>query len=555
MSDYLLTVNNLNISLKTDGKLLPLVMNANFRIRREETFVLLGESGSGKTLTSLSIMQLLQPPIGIEQGSEIFLEQQNLLQLSEVAMRDIRGRRIGMIFQEPMTSLNPVFTVGHQIDEVLRCHMNLTQSAARQRTLELLDEVGIHDPKACYQEYPHQLSGGMQQRIMIAMAIAAEPDLLIADEATTALDVVTQNQILDLLKQLQKKIGMSILLITHDLNVAKQVADQIAVMYQGKIVEQNVASQFFLHPTHPYSHRLFAVVPDFNKRGKPLGDDHFEGGEGYQEVIQPIQDDMADRSLLNVTDLKIYFPIRKGIFKRTVGYVKAVDGLSFTIPKGKTLALIGESGSGKSTIGKGIMQLLPITAGHVTFQNHDVTLMHGEELQQCHKAIQMIFQDPYGSLNPRMQIGDIIAEGMDALNIVSSVKEREQRIEQLLQQVGLPIDSQYRYPHEFSGGQRQRISIARALAVKPQLIVCDEPTSALDVVVQAQILNLLRKLQQDLSLSYLFITHNMAVVAYLADTIIVLQEGKIVEQGTVAEILFSPKHPYTQVLVQSAGCL
>ncbi|MEO5573353.1 MAG: dipeptide ABC transporter ATP-binding protein [Gammaproteobacteria bacterium] len=612
----LLRVNNLKTWFQTGQGLLHAVDGISFEIRRGETFALLGESGSGKSLTALSIMRLL-PAAGNVSGV-IQLDGLDVLQLPEVEMRNVRGGRIAMIFQEPMTSLNAVLTVGDQIGEALQRHKNLKGEGARKRAVELLDAVGIAEPQRRHGEYPHQLSGGMKQRVMIAIALAGEPELLIADEPTTALDVTIQAQILELLRQLQKDMGMSILLITHDLGVVSEIADRIAVMYAGQIVELAERAQFFAAPRHPYTKKLFDSLPGMGKRGARLAvirgsvpplTQEFSGCRftprcdyawqvckekvpawiGAAQVAGPdepgvlchlydaqvaatrpagIPQPLAEAEvnvpgvpikettsapdvLLQVRDLKVYFPIQKGVFKRVVGHVRAVDGVTLDIPKGHTLALVGESGSGKTTVGKGILQLIRPTAGSVRFESTDLRLLKGEALRARRADFQIIFQDPYSSLNPRMIISDIIEEGMIVQGIGGTPAERASRVDNLLGQVGLNPEMKYRYPHEFSGGQRQRICIARALAVSPKLIVCDEPTSALDVSVQAQILNLLKRLQDELGIAYLFITHNLAVVEYLAHEVAVMYQGRIVEHGKVEQVLHNTQHPYTQALLSA----
>ena len=586
------------------------VDGVSFDVRRGETFALLGESGCGKSMTALSIMQLLpQTAVGNVSG-EVILDGQDLLMLSEIAMQGVRGRRIAMIFQEPMSSLNPVLTVGEQIGEVLLHHRGLRGKEQRKRVLELLDEVGIPDRERRYSEYPHQLSGGMKQRVMIAIALAGEPELLIADEPTTALDVTIQAQILELLQKLQKENGMAILLITHDLGVVAGMADHVAVMYAGHIVEQARREPFFARPLHPYSQKLFDSLPAKVKRGKPLAviqgsvpslaqkftacrfvdrcdyawqlcreqaprwldieADHYARCHLVDSaVIKPSQHKApivstghaaneameVGKTILDVNRLKVHFPIHSGLFKRIVGHVKAVDGVSLGLQSGRTVALVGESGCGKTTVGKAILQLVRSTAGSVDYNGMELTHMTTRDLRPHRRDLQIIFQDPYSSMNPRMMIGDIIEEGMLAQNIGSSSLERQKRIDALLTQVGLPIEAKHRYPHEFSGGQRQRICIARSLAVNPKVIVCDEPTSALDVSVQAQILNLLKGLQDELGLAFLFITHNMSVVEYLAHTVAVMYLGRIVEQGKVEEVMKSPKHPYTQALLSAVPTL
>jgi peptide/nickel transport system ATP-binding protein len=538
MSSPLLKVVNLKTSFGHDEQTEFAVDDVSFSINRGETFALLGESGSGKSITALSIMRLLPAAARINQGN-IFLEDKDLLALPEFAMRDIRGRRIAMIFQEPQTSLNPVLTVGQQIGETLKRHKNLRGVEQRQRSIELLESVGIPEAERRINEYPHQFSGGMKQRIMIAIALAGEPDLLIADEPTTALDVTIQAQVLDLLRDLQKDTGMAILFITHDLAVASEMADDVAVMRYGKIVEQNSRDSFYANPSHPYSKELFDALPSRSKRDTEA-----------EPVQTPTASDDTD-ALLKVRDLKVHFPIKKGLLKKTVGFVRAVDGISIDLYSGQTFAMVGESGSGKTTFGKGILQLLHASDGSVVFEGQELTQLKGKALRQKRSDIQIVFQDPYSSMNPRMMIADVIAEGMVAQGIGGSKQQRLKRVDELLEQVGLEPAHKNRYPHEFSGGQRQRICIARALAVEPKLIVCDEPTSALDVSVQAQILELLKDLQKNMGLGYLFITHNISVVEYLAHYVAVMYQGKIVEQGTVDEVLTNPQDPYTQKLLSA----
>jgi peptide/nickel transport system ATP-binding protein len=607
MSAALLQVDNLRTWLAGSEGVVRAVDGVSFSVGRGETFALLGESGCGKSMTALSISRLL-PDAGRIVSGFVRLDGQDLLQLPEAAMRGVRGSRIGMIFQEPGTSLNPVMKVGSQIGEVLLRHTTLRGSAIDGRVLELLDAVGLPDPTSRVHEYPFQLSGGMKQRVMIAIALACEPSLLIADEPTTALDVTIQAQVLDLLRSLQKKMGMSILLITHDLGVVSEMAHHVAVMYAGEIVESARRDDFFRNPAHPYSRKLFASLPDRQARDRSLAvirgrvpslmgeirgcrfadrcdfawplcrtthpawstveSGHgvrchlYNAGAGEREegasgsvaaqsaARGPVHPD-TDTPLLAVHDLKVYFPIRKGILKRVVGHVKAVDGVSLSVRAGRTLALVGESGSGKTTVGKGIVQLLPLSGGSVNFGGVDLSSLSAGELRGRRRDFQIIFQDPYSSLNPRMRVLDIVEEGMIALGVGGDRQARAARVDQILTQVGLGAEMKYRYPHEFSGGQRQRIAIARALAVEPRLIVCDEPTSALDVSVQAQILNLLRDLQSRLCIAYLFITHNMSAVEFLADEVAVMYLGKIVEQGSADEVLRRPQHAYTKALLSA----
>jgi len=606
MSGTLLSIRNLTTCFDTAAGEVRAVDNVSLDIRRGETLTLLGESGCGKSITAFSMMRLVPAPAGRISAGQIQLDGQDLLKLPEVAMRKVRGNRIAMIFQEPMTSLNPVLTIGDQIGEAVRHHDGDNDGSIKERVVELLEAVGIPEPERRLREYPHQLSGGMKQRIMIAIALAGEPELLIADEPTTALDVTIQAQVLELLRELQRRTGMAILMITHDLGVVSEMADRVAVMYAGQIVEQASRDEFFTEPRHPYSRKLFESLPDIDKRNEALAviqgsvpplsrqfsgcrfadrcdyawdSCHSRQPELLQQekgaqvrchlfdaalaasanaapqraVAQAISaaQQHDDTVLLDVKDLKVHFPIHKGLLRRTAGYVYAVDGVSLQIRKGRTLALVGESGCGKTTIGKGILQLIRPTAGQVLFDDDELTRLSGEALRRRRADVQIIFQDPYSSMNPRMMVRDIIQEGMVALAIETDAQRREARIDELLLQVGLQVEAKYRYPHEFSGGQRQRICIARALAVNPQLIICDEPTSALDVSVQAQILNQLKELQQQMGLSYLFITHNLSVVAYLADEVAVMYLGRIVEQGSVSEVLQHPRHPYTRALLSA----
>ena len=536
MSENILQVKNLTVSTGTGTKKTDIVNNISFTIERGETFVLLGESGSGKSITALSIMRLLPAAIKISDGS-VILHTTNLFQLPENKMRKIRGAKIGMIFQEPQTSLNPVLTAGQQISETLRQHDNLSKKQCIKRSIELLDAVGIPDAERRINEYPHQFSGGMKQRIMIAIALAGKPDLLIADEPTTALDVTIQAQVLNLLRKLQSETGMSILFITHDIGVAAQMADHIAVMQNGSIVELKTKKELFSNPENSYTQKLFDAIPSWEKRTEENEIEEIERSERT--------------SLLKVKDLKVYYPIRKGIFKRTIGHVRAVDSVTIDLHAGETVAIVGESGSGKTTMGKGILQLLEVTSGDITYQKTDLNRLDAPSLRKLRSDIQIVFQDPYSSMNPRMMVNDIIQEGMLAQGVGESKKERDEHTVKLLEQVGLLPEHRYRYPHEFSGGQRQRICIARALAVKPKLIICDEPTSALDVSVQAQILSLLKDLQKEYQLGYLFITHNISVVEYIAHYVAVMYEGKIVEQGAVEKILKNPKNPYTKNLLSA----
>ncbi|MHB8535489.1 MAG: ABC transporter ATP-binding protein [Sulfuricaulis sp.] len=607
--DELLNVEGLKTWFNTPEGTVRAVDGIDFHIARGETLALLGESGCGKSISALSLLQLVPQPAGHIVAGQIRLEGRDILTLPERDMRKVRGKRIAMIFQEPQTSLNPVLTVGDQISEAIPEANSLSRRQRRDKVRQLLEAVGIAAAAQRYDQYPHQFSGGMKQRVMIAMALAAEPDLLVADEPTTALDVTIQAQILGLLKELQKKTGMAILLITHDLGVVSETADRVAVMYAGQIVETAARDEFFSAPQHPYSQKLFRSIPGRMQRGATLeviagsvpslrqefrgcrfADrcDHawdlcrrkipawvVQNGRGvlchlYDKTLtppsgekkrqaaktKPIQDaGKAGEALLHVTDLKVHFPVHKGVFQRVVGQVKAVDGISLNIARGRTLALVGESGCGKTTAGKAILQILPPTSGSVVYNGRELTRLKGGVLRTMRRHFQIIFQDPHASLDPRMLVGEILDEGMRAQGIGADRRERLAKVAELLQHVGLPPDAHQRYPHEFSGGQRQRISIARALAVEPELIVCDEPTSALDVSVQAQVLNLLKRLQDEMGLSYLFITHNLSVVEYLAHDVAVMYLGRIVEYGRVDEVLQNPKHPYTEALLSAVPAI
>ncbi|MFN3149530.1 ABC transporter ATP-binding protein [Bremerella sp.] len=594
MTKTLLKVDNLRTYFHGE-ETVKAVDGISFQLEEGETLGIVGESGSGKSVTSLSIMQLLARSAKIEEGSISFLGT-DLVRLPDPAMRKIRGKDISMIFQEPMTSLNPVFTVGSQVMEAIRLHQDLNKKEARERTIQLFDEVGIPDPHKRVDYYPHQMSGGQKQRVMIAMALSCNPKLLIADEPTTALDVTIQAQILDILRQLRDSRGMSILFITHDLGVIAEIADHVLVMYRGNIVENGNIRQIFENPQHPYTKGLLACRPrlDTKYRRLPTVSDFMETKttesgieivekemspekfdqlivEGRGRLLHPRQalkemghpweegthsaDTKAvadnDRPLLSVRGLKVHFPIRKGIFSRVNGHVKAVDGVDFDVFRGQTLGLVGESGCGKTTTGRAILRLIEPTEGTVEFEGVNVRGLHGRALREMRKKIQIIFQDPYGSLNPRMTIEAAICEPMVIQRIGKSKKEQRDRAAYLMQEVGMNPDHLRRYPHEFSGGQRQRICIARALAVEPDFLVCDESVSALDVSVQAQVLNLLKDLQEKRGLTYIFISHDLSVVKFMADMMAVMNEGKIVEFGPAEAIYANPKEEYTRKLINA----
>ncbi len=525
----LLTVDDLSVNFKTPGRTVKAVKHVSFSINRGETVALVGESGSGKSVTALSILQLLPYPTASHPSGSIRFDGEEMMGADDVRLRDIRGGRISMIFQEPMTSLNPLHSVERQINEVLLLHKGLGRAAARARTLELLDLVGIKDAAQRLQSYPHQLSGGQRQRVMIAMALANEPDLLIADEPTTAVDVTVQAQILKLLHELRQKFGMAMLLITHDLGVVRKMADRTCVMKAGEIVEAATTASIFKRPAHPYTQHLLAAEPKGGPRSKP---------------------DNA-KLLVEADDLKVYFPIRRGVLRRTVGYVKAVDGVSIHLKEGHTVGVVGESGSGKTTLGMAILRLIS-SDGAIRFDGRDLQGQGTRKLRPLRNQMQIVFQDPFGSLNPRLSVGQIIEEGMIVHGIGGDYDARRSLIDAALEEVGLSADFQDRYPHEFSGGQRQRIAIARAMVLRPRFVVLDEPTSALDMSVQAQIVDLLRDLQEKHGLAYLFISHDLKVVRALADHVVVMRDGQVVEQGARDQIFDAPQAPYTQALMSAA---
>ncbi|MCS3504646.1 MULTISPECIES: ABC transporter ATP-binding protein [Achromobacter] len=544
----LLDVRGLEVDIAGESGMTHAVKRLELAISQRETFALVGESGCGKSITALALLRLL-PDAGRIVGGQIDLDGQDLNRLPESAMRGVRGGRIGIIFQEPSTSLNPVMRVGDQIIETLTAHTPLRGAAARARAIDWLRRVGIPEPERRVDDYPFQFSGGQKQRVMIAIALAAEPLLLIADEPTTALDVTVQAQVLDLLADIQREMGMAVLLITHDLAVVKNVAHHVALMRGGEIVESASAEEFFRAPKHPYARQLFEAIPTFAKRGAPL----------TAQARDAIAQDGAQRAtpraagglVLDVQDLKVHYPVRKGPLRRIVSWVKAVDGVTFSLRAGETLALLGESGCGKTTTGKALLRLIDGAriSGRAMLQGKDVLSADRRTLRDLRQDIQIVFQDPYASLDPRMRVGDILDEGLASLRRGMSQQARAAHAAQLIERVGLPANTLTRYPHEFSGGQRQRIAIARALAVEPKVLICDEPTSALDVSVQAQILDLLRELQAELGIAYLFITHNFGVVEYLADRIAVMDGGRIVELGEADTVLHAPRQELTRRLL------
>ena len=525
-SDIRMQVENLKVRLSETGE--EILKGVSLELRAGQIFALVGESGSGKSVTSLAAMRLLPDALHITEGA-VKVGEQDLFDLPEAKMQDVRGRQVAMIFQNAMSALNPVQSVGQQVAETLRLHTPLRGDSLRQRVVQLFAEVGIPDPESRFSFYPHQLSGGQQQRIMIAMALACEPDILIADEPTTALDVTIQEQVLELIRELTRSRQLAVLLITHDMGVVRNTADEVAVMYQGNIIERAGVEEFFHNPKEEYSKRLIDALPDLS---------HF------QSVA-------VEEPLLQLEEVKVYFPIRKGVLQRVVDYTRAVDGVSLAIGRGETYALVGESGSGKSTLGRAILNLETISGGEIRFKGDAIGSLARREMLPYRKQIQVIFQNPFSSMNPRMTVGDIIAEGMVSLGLGLTAAERQERIGQLLDKVQLRREYSQRYPHEFSGGQLQRIAIARALAVEPELIICDEPTSALDVSIRAEVLDLLQELQREFGVSYLFITHDLSIVPSLAHHVGVMQAGKLVEQGSAEQILTAPQHPYTQALLNS----
>ena len=525
----LLSVRDLSVAFCQGDRKMLAVDRISFDIRKGETVALVGESGSGKSCAALSVMKLLPYPTALHPCGQVLFKGRDLIPLSENAMRSVRGDAISIIFQEPMTSLNPLHTIEKQIAESLALHRGLTGAAARARVLELLSQVGIPEPETRLASYPHQLSGGQRQRIMIALALANEPDLLIADEPTTALDVTVQAQILKLLKELQSRLGMAMLFITHDLGIVRKVADRVCVMTKGKIVEQGPVERVYAAPTHDYTRQLLAAEP--KKEPAPLN-------PGAPVIVR-------------TDDLKVWFPIKRGVLRKVVGHIKAVDGVSIELRKGETLGVVGESGSGKTTLGLAILRLIS-SQGPVVFMGNELQGLKFKDMRPFRRDMQIVFQDPYGSLSPRMSVSDVIEEGLWVHHPKMSADERERRVIRALDEVGLDAETRHRYPHEFSGGQRQRIAVARAGVLEPTFVVLDEPTSALDMLIQMQIVALLRKLQREHQLTYMFISHDLKVVSALASRIVVMRHGKVVEEGVAAEVFAAPKSDYTRALFAAA---
>jgi microcin C transport system ATP-binding protein len=527
--EKLVDIRNLSVDFRGGGTVTHAVKGVSFDIHKGETVALVGESGSGKSVTALSITRLLSYPAASHPTGAVLFKGRDVLKMREDQMREIRGGDVGMIFQEPMTSLNPLHVVGQQVAEMLTVHQGLKNGEARTRTIELLRKVGIRHPEERLASYPHQLSGGQRQRIMIAMALANNPDLLIADEPTTALDVTIQAQILALLKQLREEFQMAMLLITHDLNIVRKMADRVCVMRHGEIVERGTVEEIFEAPQHPYTQHLIASEP---KGAPPAGD-----------TSAPV--------VMEVGDLKVWYPVKRGLMRRTVDHIKAVDGLSLKLREGQTLGVVGESGSGKTTLGLALLRLIA-SEGRIAYIGKRLDGLKSKEMRPLRRDLQVVFQDPYGSLSPRLSVSQIIEEGLTIQNPDLTTEERRARVSQAMEEVGLDPATQDRYPHEFSGGQRQRIAIARAMVLQPKFVMLDEPTSALDVSVQAQIVDLLRDLQSRYKLAYLFISHDLRVVRALANEVIVMRNGKVVEEGPAEQIFAAPQTEYTQALIAAA---
>ncbi|WP_394341168.1 ABC transporter ATP-binding protein [Pontibacter arcticus] len=570
----ILKVTDLETVFSTHRGTTKAVDKVSFEVYPGETVAIVGESGSGKSVTSLSVMRLINTPPGrIAGGTAIFQSERfgevDLFTLPEKQMQQVRGNEISMIFQEPMSSLNPVYTCGKQVAEVLLLHTNLSKEEARNRTISLFEKAKLPRPEKIYDAYPHEISGGQKQRVMIAMAMACEPSILIADEPTTALDVTVQARMLELIDELRVKENTAVLFITHDLGVVAEIADRILVMYKGKLVEQGRVLDIFTNPQHPYTKGLLACRPKLTAKAQSIlptvSDFMVEDAQGniterkkssiLEELEQPapasIKLKETTEPLLEVRNLKVYFPIKKGFFARTTDYVKAVDNVSFTVQPGETIGLVGESGCGKTTLGRSLLRLVEPTDGSILFDGVDIAKLSAEELRKSRRDFQMIFQDPYASLNPMHTVGEAIMEPMHVHKLYNSNQERKEVTMQLLEKVGLTREHFQRYPHEFSGGQRQRICIARALALQPKCIICDESVSALDVSVQAQVLNLLNKLKQEFGITYIFITHDLSVAKYMSDRILVMSKGQIIESGTPDQLYLNPQQDYTRVLINA----
>lgn len=581
MSATLLQINDLCISFQGPEGLRPALQHIQIRVNKGETVAIVGESGSGKSITSLSILGLLaSPPAKYTQGSILFTQQNqtgDLLKASRETMEALRGNKIAMIFQEPMTSLNPVLTCGFQVMEAISTHLKLDHEAAKARTIALFEKVQLPDPAGIFNRYPHQISGGQKQRVMIAMAISCEPELLICDEPTTALDVTVQKNILQLIRSLQLEQEMGVIFITHDLGVVAEIADRVVVLYKGQLVEENTTEALFRNPQHPYTRALLACRPILHPKGErlPVVSDFMKDDGNGSMITNPVQPKnggsvatenaatvnaasvpvqpappLSSREpLVSVKNLRVYFPTKKSFLGKTLAFTKAVDDVSFDIYPGETLGLVGESGCGKSTLGRTLLQLIPATDGQVLYKGTDLTKADAPSVKKLRREMQIIFQDPYSSLNPRMRIGEAIAEPLLVHQLVRDKNEARDKVVHLLEKVNLLPEHYERYPHEFSGGQRQRIVIARALALNPSFVICDESVSALDVSVQAQVLNLLNDLKAEFGFTAVFISHDLSVVRYISDRILVMQKGKIVESGEASEVYYHPKEAYTQQLI------
>lgn len=567
MESPLLQINNLQVDFVTDIGTTTAVSNISLTVNRGEIVAIVGESGSGKSVTSLSVLQLLpKPPARYTNGEILFSaggnESVNLLHQTPEQMRAIRGNQIAMIFQEPMTSLNPVFTCGHQVQEALQLHLKIGKKEAKQKTIDLFKQVRLPNPELLFRRYPHQLSGGQKQRVMIAMAMSCEPSLLICDEPTTALDVTVQKTILQLIKELQQTRQMGVIFITHDLGVVAEVADRAVVMYRGEIVEAGRVADIFTNPQHPYTKGLLACRPVLHPKGErlPVVSDFLENNRTFdlnrytQPAIQPVieqKPEVVRPPFIQASRLNVWFPSKKSLLGKPLEYVKAIDNIRFEIYKGETLGLVGESGCGKTTLGRTLLGLIQPTSGSVYYDGTDLSKIDAGTMKEMRKDIQIIFQDPYSSLNPRLTIGAAIAEPLKVHNIISGSTQRKDRVMELLEKVNLKAEHFHRYPHEFSGGQRQRIVIARALALNPSFIVCDESVSALDVSVQAQVLNLLNDLKAEMGFTIVFISHDLSVVRYISDRIMVMNKGKIEEIGDAEQVYFHPQKEYTKQLIAS----
>ncbi len=563
----MLQVKNLKVQFKTQNGLIDAVKDSSFILQKGETVGIVGESGSGKSVTALALMRLHSQANTIITG-EIVFNDINVLEIDEEEMRHLRGNRIAMIFQEPMTSLNPVLTCGHQVTEAIRLHLGLSKSEAKKRAIELFNEVQLPRPEAIFDSYPHQISGGQKQRIMIAMALSCDPEILIADEPTTALDVTVQKTIIELLQRLKNERNMSLVFISHDLGVVSEIADRVIVMYKGEIVEEAETKTIFSHPKHPYTKGLLACrpAPDYHLKKLPVVadflDDVTKGGASIEkireryaykpsEIKEHRRKLYAQQPILKINELSTWFPVGSGFFTRNKEFVKAVNKVSFDVYPGETLGLVGESGCGKSTLGRSILRLIEPTAGDINFENTDLRKLGKHDMRNMRSDIQIIFQDPYSSLNPRLTVGDSLMEPLQVHQLYDNNTKRKKRVMELLERVNLQPEYFNRYPHEFSGGQRQRIVIARALALQPKFIICDESVSALDVSVQAQVLNLIRELQQEFNLTYIFISHDLSVIKHISDRVMVMNEGEIIETGDPDEIYYHPKMEYTKRLIAS----